>query len=118
MAAQDHPNAMAPQPNIVLVHGAWADGSSWTAVIERLQAAGHRVTAPQFAMGLIDRAYSQCGVGAARTSWARYPRLRKIGRRPCAALTPRWPREGLGRATLRERRLESRNELGVGVPAR
>jgi pimeloyl-ACP methyl ester carboxylesterase len=34
--------------NIVLVHGAWADGSSWSAVIERLQAAGHHVTAPQF----------------------------------------------------------------------
>src|SRR6188472_1695082 len=39
---------MADQPNIVLVHGAWADGSSWSAVIERLQAAGYRVTAPQF----------------------------------------------------------------------
>jgi pimeloyl-ACP methyl ester carboxylesterase len=34
--------------NIVLVHGAWADGSSWSGVIERLQAAGHHVTAPQF----------------------------------------------------------------------
>jgi pimeloyl-ACP methyl ester carboxylesterase len=34
--------------NIVLVHGAWADGSSWGAVIERLQADGYRVTAPQF----------------------------------------------------------------------
>jgi pimeloyl-ACP methyl ester carboxylesterase len=34
--------------NIVLVHGAWADGSSWSAVIERLQERGHRVTAPQF----------------------------------------------------------------------
>ena len=33
---------------IVLVHGAWADGSSWSAVIRRLQAAGHAVTAPQF----------------------------------------------------------------------
>jgi pimeloyl-ACP methyl ester carboxylesterase len=39
---------MPNQPNIVLVHGAWADGSSWSAVIERLQAAGYRVTAPQF----------------------------------------------------------------------
>src|SRR5205823_8863833 len=39
---------MADQPNIVLVHGAWADGSSWSAAIERLQAAGYRVTAPQF----------------------------------------------------------------------
>jgi pimeloyl-ACP methyl ester carboxylesterase len=41
---------MADQPNIVLVHGAWADGSSWSAAIEKLQAAGYRVTAPQFAL--------------------------------------------------------------------
>src|ERR1700742_273024 len=39
---------MTVQPNIVLVHGAWADGSCWSAVIERLQAAGYTVTAPQF----------------------------------------------------------------------
>ena len=39
---------MSTQPNIVLVHGAWADGSSWSAVIERLQADGYHVTAPQF----------------------------------------------------------------------
>ena len=32
---------------IALVHGAWADGSSWAAVIRRLQAAGHDVVAPQ-----------------------------------------------------------------------
>ena len=36
------------RPNIVLVHGAWADGSSWTGVIERLQAHGFHVRAPQF----------------------------------------------------------------------
>jgi pimeloyl-ACP methyl ester carboxylesterase len=41
---------MSALPNIVLVHGAWADGSSWSAVIERLQADGYRVTAPQFPM--------------------------------------------------------------------
>ena len=39
---------MGPLPNIVLVHGAWADGSSWSGVIEGLQAEGYRVTAPQF----------------------------------------------------------------------
>ena len=39
---------MSTRPNIVLVHGAWADGSSWSAVIERLQADGYTVTAPQF----------------------------------------------------------------------
>jgi pimeloyl-ACP methyl ester carboxylesterase len=41
---------MATLPNIVLVHGAWADGSSWSAVVERLQADGYIVTAPQFPM--------------------------------------------------------------------
>ena len=39
---------MNGRPNIVLVHGAWADGSCWSGVIERLQAAGYQVTAPQF----------------------------------------------------------------------
>ena len=43
----DH-NEMHDRPNIVLVHGAWADGSSWSSVIERLQADGYHVTAPQF----------------------------------------------------------------------
>jgi pimeloyl-ACP methyl ester carboxylesterase len=35
-------------PNIVLVHGAWADGSCWSGVVRRLQADGFNVTAPQF----------------------------------------------------------------------
>jgi pimeloyl-ACP methyl ester carboxylesterase len=39
---------MAGRPNIVLVHGAWADGSCWSGVIERLQADGFNVRAPQF----------------------------------------------------------------------
>ena len=33
--------------NVVLVHGAWADGSSWSEVIPLLQAAGLNVTAVQ-----------------------------------------------------------------------
>jgi pimeloyl-ACP methyl ester carboxylesterase len=33
-------------PTVVLVHGAFADASSWNGVIERLQAQGIRVTAP------------------------------------------------------------------------
>jgi pimeloyl-ACP methyl ester carboxylesterase len=36
--------------NLVLVHGAWADGSCWSGVIEPLQADGYHVTAPQFPM--------------------------------------------------------------------
>ena len=38
---------MSVRPNIVLVHGAWADGSCWSAVIQRLQGAGYHVTAVQ-----------------------------------------------------------------------
>jgi pimeloyl-ACP methyl ester carboxylesterase len=44
---------MSDRPNIVLVHGAWADGSSWSAVIERLQAKNYKVTAPQFQLNLL-----------------------------------------------------------------
>jgi pimeloyl-ACP methyl ester carboxylesterase len=33
---------------VILIHGAWAEGSSWSAVIEQLQAEGYKVTAPQF----------------------------------------------------------------------
>jgi pimeloyl-ACP methyl ester carboxylesterase len=33
-------------PTVVLVHGAFADGSSWNGVIERLRAKGVKVTAP------------------------------------------------------------------------
>jgi pimeloyl-ACP methyl ester carboxylesterase len=36
----------SPRPTIVLVHGDWADGSSWTTVIERLQGRGFTVVAP------------------------------------------------------------------------
>ena len=39
---------MSEKPSIVLVHGAWADGSCWSAVIESLQTDGYTVTAPQF----------------------------------------------------------------------
>jgi pimeloyl-ACP methyl ester carboxylesterase len=36
---------MPTTPTVVLVHGAWADASSWTGVIQRLHAAGHDVVA-------------------------------------------------------------------------
>ena len=39
---------MSKKPNVVLVHGAWADGSCWSGVIQSLQAEGYTVTAPQF----------------------------------------------------------------------
>jgi pimeloyl-ACP methyl ester carboxylesterase len=39
---------MTEQPNVVLIHGAFADGSCWSTVIEDLQSKGYEVTAPQF----------------------------------------------------------------------
>lgn len=39
-------NGHAPKPTIVLVHGAFADSSGWSAVIERLQGRGYEVIAP------------------------------------------------------------------------
>lgn len=45
--AQEGTQKVTTLPNIVLVHGAWADGSSWGAVIQRLQAANYHVTAVQ-----------------------------------------------------------------------
>jgi pimeloyl-ACP methyl ester carboxylesterase len=35
-----------PKPTIVLVHGAWADGSSWSRVVARLQRDGYTVDVP------------------------------------------------------------------------
>jgi len=36
----------AAKPAVVLVHGAWADASSWNGVIAQLQTAGYKVFAP------------------------------------------------------------------------
>lgn len=49
-ASSDHAPAGGPShgrtPTIVLLHGAWADASSWAAVTERLQKRGFTVLAP------------------------------------------------------------------------
>jgi pimeloyl-ACP methyl ester carboxylesterase len=46
-SAQDSAPAVK---NIILVHGAWADGWSWEKVIPRLQARGYQVTAVQLSL--------------------------------------------------------------------
>lgn len=38
--------ASKPKPTVVLVHGAWADASSWNPVTKRLQSAGYTVLVP------------------------------------------------------------------------
>ena len=45
-SARSHDCPPAGSPTVVLVHGAFADGSSWNGVIERLQAKSVKVTAP------------------------------------------------------------------------
>jgi pimeloyl-ACP methyl ester carboxylesterase len=51
LAAFGAPTVQAAGPtgvkNVLLVHGAWADGSSWTKVINKLHADGYNVTAVQ-----------------------------------------------------------------------
>ena len=47
MTASMQPSAQTgPQPTVVLVHGAFADASSWNGVIQRLQQQGCTVVAP------------------------------------------------------------------------
>jgi pimeloyl-ACP methyl ester carboxylesterase len=45
-ATDQPPSQTDVKPTIVLVHGAFADGSSWSGVIERLQQEGYTVVAP------------------------------------------------------------------------
>jgi pimeloyl-ACP methyl ester carboxylesterase len=45
-AAARGTSSSAPKPTIVLEHGAWADGSSWSGVVTRLQRDGYTVDVP------------------------------------------------------------------------
>ncbi|MGW5561565.1 alpha/beta fold hydrolase [Micromonospora sp. NPDC003944] len=59
-AVQSHHQRPAPvKPTVVLVHGAWADGSSWDKVTAKLQRDGYRVvTPPNFLAGVNNDAAS------------------------------------------------------------
>lgn len=57
------------RPTIVLVHGAWADGSSWDAVTRALQAEGYTVLVPpNLLRGLVDDAAYVAAFLAQRTT--------------------------------------------------
>jgi pimeloyl-ACP methyl ester carboxylesterase len=45
-SAEQHRAAASKKPTVVLVHGAWADSSSWTKVTRDLQAKGYNVLVP------------------------------------------------------------------------
>jgi pimeloyl-ACP methyl ester carboxylesterase len=47
MGSQSIERSSVPIKNIVLVHGAWGDGSSWSKIVPLLQAKGLRVTCVQ-----------------------------------------------------------------------
>src|SRR5271163_1492386 len=50
-----HPTSVATNaPTVVLVHGAWADGSSWGRVITELQRAGISVVAAPIPLTTLD----------------------------------------------------------------
>ena len=46
LAAANPSNPARTKPTIVLEHGAWADGSSWSGVVDKLQHRGYSVVAP------------------------------------------------------------------------
>jgi pimeloyl-ACP methyl ester carboxylesterase len=69
-ATLEVPTAKAAGPagvkNVLLVHGAWADGSSWDGVIAKLHADGYNVTAVQLPLtsladevGVVQRALAR-----------------------------------------------------------
>ena len=45
---------MSMKPNILLVHGAWADGSSWNKVIQILSEAGYETVAAQLKLETLE----------------------------------------------------------------
>src|SRR5258708_20284920 len=47
---QDQTQMSGQVPNVLLVHGAWADSSSWGGVIPLLRERGHTVVAVQLAL--------------------------------------------------------------------
>jgi len=46
--AQENMTVNTTKMNIILVHGAWADGSSWSKVIPILENSGYRVSQYSF----------------------------------------------------------------------
>jgi pimeloyl-ACP methyl ester carboxylesterase len=62
MAAASPSTLSASKPTVVLVHGAWADSSSWNDVVPRLRHDGYRTATPD--LGLVSVAADVTGVRA------------------------------------------------------
>lgn len=59
-AAAQETSPLQPASNVVLVHGLFADGSSWSEVIPLLQARGLNVTSVQNPLTTLDEAVAAC----------------------------------------------------------
>ncbi len=85
MAQTPSPANTVPVKNIVLVHGLYADGSSWEKVIPLLQAKGYHVTSVQNSDDVAGRG-RRCGQarpgGPGRPHAARGALLRRHGHQP------------------------------------
>ena len=89
LPAQAQTTAPVKARNVVLVHGAWADGSSWSEVIARLQAAGLHVTSVQNPLTSLNDAVAETRRAQAGAS---------------ARRGPEWLREQVGRNLFSLRR--------------
>lgn len=54
MSSPEQASSSAPIKNVVLVHGAWADGSSWSKVVPLLLAKGLNVVCAQHPLSSLD----------------------------------------------------------------
>src|SRR6266404_2749287 len=108
-AAQSAPKAR----NVVLVHGLFADGSSWSEVIARLQAAGLNVTAVQNPLTRLPDAVASAQRVLARITqlWPRHfrrpPHPRGSFSSEMKGVSARRRSCAISRATCRKRRRRS-----------
>jgi hypothetical protein len=67
-----------PKANVLLVHGAWVDGSSWSRVIPILQRRGHHVLAVQLPLTSLPE----------DVAWTRHVLAERLQGPPCWPATP------------------------------
>ena len=77
--------------NVVLVHGLFADGSSWSEVIPRLQAAGLNVTSVQNPLTTLEDAVPETQRVLSRKRWSSRWRLSGWSGGGWRSRAMRWP---------------------------
>jgi pimeloyl-ACP methyl ester carboxylesterase len=101
--AQDSGHDRA-EPTVVLVHGAWADASSWSGVVKRLQDDGYAIAAVPNPLRSLSRDAAQVAAypDAHRPRRARRPLLPQRSsptRRPAIPAYGPWSRSARSRQT-------------------